>query len=268
MMRWDCDECYLTPGQESEIGGSSSAATPPVVKAQAAYQFRKMAGIGCFLPLTLFLMSSNCPFTVRADTAPLLSTMIGKGHISRPDAPAKVPYGIHTPPPWGMPLWAQSLPAWSGPAHVSALGRCPASAPPALVAFDPGPTLSYALALASSPVLALDLGIALEPGSAAAPVPATQKHLAGSHHHSGPTTHLAAVLLPSPQGAHAPPCVEHDETPLGARPLGVQGNQQTDERDRAMAEWADKSTHKWTDKGMQAEPPTDGQIEEWDIRQA
>lgn len=22
MMRWDCDECYLTPGQESEIGGS------------------------------------------------------------------------------------------------------------------------------------------------------------------------------------------------------------------------------------------------------
>jgi len=48
------------------------------VVAQAACQFRNMAGIGCFLPLTLFSMSSNCPFTVRADTAPLLSTMIGK----------------------------------------------------------------------------------------------------------------------------------------------------------------------------------------------
>lgn len=47
-----------------------------------------------------------------------------------------------------------------------------------------------------------------------------------------------------------------------------ESDMQTDERDRAMAEWADKSTHKWTDKGMQAEPPTDGQIEEWDIRQA
>lgn len=57
---------------------SSTAATPPMGEAQAACQFRNMAGIGCFLPLTLFSISSNCPFTVRADTAPLLSTMIGK----------------------------------------------------------------------------------------------------------------------------------------------------------------------------------------------
>ena len=41
-------------------------------------------------------------------------------------------------------------------------------------------------------------------------------------------------------------------------------NNQTD---REIAEWADGFTHRWTDTGMRAEPPTHGQTEEWNIRQ-